>query len=184
MCLLYLMDETTDKTNKLKEIVKEDIRQILKPSENDNHELRKTLINKNNCSSNRVLEFIFNKDLQSYFKQIIGNYYIWLHIGIMTMGIYIILFSMNQLALIFVIIVLAIDAFTIVILHDCPLTMLERYYVKHSSVYWRLDALRNSGIKYSLENEYDIQLEVVINGAAMAIFKLFCIVVLQSKPFI
>ena len=35
------MDETTDKTNKIKEIVKEDIRQILKPSENDNHELRK-----------------------------------------------------------------------------------------------------------------------------------------------
>ena len=62
--------------------------------------------------------------------------------------------------------------------------MLERYYIKNSSVYWRLDKLRNSGIKYSLENEYDIQLEVVINGAAMAIFKLFCVIVLQSKPFV
>ena len=131
-----------------------------------------------------VLSYIFNKNLQNIFQKIIGNYYVWLHIGIMTFGIYIILFSMNQLALLFVIVILAIDAFTIVILHDCPLTMLERYYIKHSSVYWRLNSLRNSGIKYSLENEYDIQLEVVINGAAMAIFKLFCIIVLQSKPFI
>ena len=136
------------------------------------------------CCSNLLIEFVFNKNLQHYFQHIIGNYYVWLHMGIMTMGIYIIMFSMNQIALLFVIIVLAIDAFTIIILHDCPLTMLERYYIKHSSVYWRLNKLRNSGIKYSLENEYDIQLEVVINGAAMAIFKLFCIIVLQSKPFI
>ena len=59
--------------------------------------------------------------------------------------------------------VLAIDAFTIIILHDCPLTMLERYYIKHSSVFWRLSSLRNLGIKYTSENEYDLQLEVIIN---------------------
>ena len=137
-----------------------------------------------NTFKDTILHWIFNKTLQQYFQYIIGNYYVWLHVGIMAMGIYLILFSMNPYSLLCVITILAIDAFTIIIMHDCPLTMLERYYIKNSSVYWRLNKLRNCGIKYSLENEYDIQLEVVINGAAIAIFKLFCIIILKSKPFI
>ena len=162
------------------EIIKDDV-------ENSDGQNYKSSIKK--CTSNHtftdsILYYIFNKHLQEYFQRLIGNYYVCLHIGIMTLGIYIIIFSMNPYALLFVINVLAIDAFTIIILHDCPLTMLERYYIKHSSVFWRLDNLRKSGIKYSLQNEYDIQLEVVINGAAMAIFKLFCIVVLQSKTLV
>ena len=134
--------------------------------------------------SDTILHTIFNSTLQKYFRQIIGNYYVWIHLFIMTLGVYIILFSMNPYSLIFMINILAIDAFTIVILHDCPLTMLERYYIKNSSVYWRLKTLRNCGIKYTLENEYDIQLEVVINAAALAIFKLFFITIFNSKPFI
>ena len=182
MYILYLMDQTNKTENESNDINEKSNKINTNILDND---FNKSFISKQaKPCSNILLKFVFNKKLQYYFQHIIGNYYVWLHMGIMIMGIYIILFSMNPIYLLFVIIVLAIDAFTIIILHDCPLTMLERYYIKNSSVYWRLDKLRNSGIKYSLENEYDIQLEVVINAAALAIFKLFFITIFNSKPFI
>ena len=118
-----------------------------------------------------LLNYVFSENLQKFFKNTIGNYYTILHILIALFGSYIIIFSMNPYHLLILMNVLAIDAFTIIILHDCPLTMLERYYIKHSSVFWRLSSLRNLGIKYTSENEYDLQLEVIINSASICILK-------------
>ena len=144
------------------------------------------------CTSQSYMEntilnhYILHPKIRNVVKYLIGNYYSLLHLCIAMLGAYVILFSNNVFYLMCVINVLAVDALTILILHDCPLTMLERYYIKHSTINWRLKSLRNCGIKYTLENEYDIQFEVIINSASLAIFKMFCLIALnpnQSMTF-
>jgi hypothetical protein len=184
-------DNPNDKSQSITPVKDEETCNIEDSMENEQNQcIRSQIVPP--CTSQSYMEntvlnhYILHPKIRNVVKYLIGNYYSLLHLCIAMLGAYVILFSNNVFYLMCVINVLAVDALTILILHDCPLTMLERYYIKHSTINWRLKSLRNCGIKYTLENEYDIQFEVIINSASLAIFKMFCLIALnpnQSMTF-
>ena len=75
-----------------------------------------------------VLKFI-----QKYVpKKMIGYYYQILHNIIIFGGSYILLFSNNIAHLVACLIIVSLDAFANVVCHDCPLTSLEKKYLRNS----------------------------------------------------
>ena len=67
---------------------------------------------------------------------------------------FIALFSMNLTHLAILFIIVSFDAFAIVVLHACPLTALERKYIKSSSCDDRDELLGALGISYNCNHEY------------------------------
>ena len=81
---------------------------------------------------NVVREFlnnVINKDLKS---KILGSYYVIIHSLIMYFGMTIILFSNNIYHLFAILLFVSLDALSVVILHDCPITLLELLDVANS----------------------------------------------------
>jgi hypothetical protein len=74
---------------------------------------------------------------------------------------------------------IAIDAFTLVVIHDCPLTMLEKKYLGTSITEVKQTFLKNIGILYHCNHEYESQLEFVINIASIIIFKILMIIFMK-----
>jgi len=91
----------------------------------------------------------------------------------------IVLFSnkLSHLAIIFMIV--SMDAFSIVVLHRCPLTDLERKYIKRSSCDDRDELLNSIGVSYDCDHEYEKQIELLINVWLMIAGKCMCIIVLK-----
>ena len=91
----------------------------------------------------------------------------------------IVLFSnkLSHLAIIFMIV--SMDAFSIVVLHRCPLTDLERKYIKRSSCDDRDELLNSIGVSYDCDHEYEKQVELLINVWLMIAGKCMCIIVLK-----
>lgn len=114
-----------------------------------------------------------------YLKQLIGHYYIWIHILIGFMGGFILFFSNNLVALLFLFIIISTDALTIIILHDCPLTMLEQQYLGRTCIQMQKKIYKKMKIVYKCNHSYETQLEFVINLACFTIVKIFCIIIMQ-----
>ena len=91
----------------------------------------------------------------------------------------IVLFSnkLSHLAIIFMIV--SMDAFSIVVLHRCPLTDLERKYIKRSSCDDRDELLNSIGVSYDCDHEYEKQVELLINVWLMVAGKCMCIIVMK-----
>jgi hypothetical protein len=122
-------------------------------------------------SKNIINEFVMNPVrrlstfIYNYFKlqnvnlkqyHILHNFYIFL-IGI------ILLFNKNLFHLIILLIIISLDAFSIVVLHNCPLTILEQKYLKTSLFKQRNKLIKKIGIPYKCNHEYEQTLEGVIN---------------------
>lgn len=80
---------------------------------------------------NDTINKIIGKDLR---HRIFGLYYGYIHTAIMFLGVSIILFSNNIFFLTVLLIIVSLDAFTMVVIHDCPLTMLEKKHLGVSIV--------------------------------------------------
>lgn len=117
--------------------------------------------------------------IKPYFEFFIGGYYQSLHCGVAGFGIFVILFSCNLFYLIIILLMLSLDAFTITVLHDCPLTLLEKKYLQISAASLRQKTIQKLGIVYKCNHLYEAQLEFVINAATITIFKILCIIVLR-----
>ena len=85
--------------------------------------------------------------------------------------------KLSHLAIIFMIV--SMDAFSIVVLHRCPLTDLERKYIKRSSCDDRDELLNSVGVSYDCDHEYEKQVELLINVWLMIAGKCMCIIVLK-----
>ena len=85
--------------------------------------------------------------------------------------------KLSHLAIIFMIV--SMDAFSIVVLHRCPLTDLERKYIKRSSCDDRDELLNSIGVSYDCDHEYEKQVELLINVWLMIAGKCMCIIVLK-----
>jgi hypothetical protein len=110
---------------------------------------------------NQVMSFFHpylkNFDLRKhYLYQLIHTIYIW------AVGA-ILLFNCNLVHLIVLLIIISLDAVSIVILHECPLSILERRYCQITLADFRSTTLKNSGIAYNCNHEYEKQIELLIN---------------------
>ena len=125
---------------------------------------------------NDTINKILGKDLK---HRILGLYYSHIHTAIMFLGISIILFCNNIFYLTALLIIISLDAFTIVIIHDCPLTMLEKKHLGTSIVEVKKKFFKSIGILYECNHVYEYQLELVINVASATIFKILILIFIK-----
>lgn len=126
---------------------------------------------------NQVMSFchpyLKNFDLRKhYLYQAIHTIYIW------AVGA-ILLFDCNLIHLMVLLIILSLDAISIVILHECPLSILERRYCGVTLADTRTVILKNSGIAYNCSHEYEKQIELLINIWTLIAGKCMGVVVLN-----
>ena len=93
---------------------------------------------------------------------------------------FIIIFNTNLLYLVIVLLIVSLDAFSIVVLHRCPLTILEKKYLKKTSCEKRKNILKNLGILYKCNHEYENQIELLINVWMLVAGKCILIILLNT----
>ena len=116
------------------------------------------------------------RKLESFF----GGYYTLLHTFFVVTCGYLILFDNSLSHLLIGLFIISLDGYANVVLHDCPLSMLENKYIEKSGIDTRLEFLRSLGIMYSAENKFDIQLEVIINGWSLLAGKILFLICFQN----
>ena len=72
-----------------------------------------------------------------------------------------------------------IDSLCIVILHDCPLTLLEKKYLGSSIAELREKKLANYDILYKEDHSYETQVELLINLTCLIVFKILILIFLD-----
>ena len=148
---MSICENNIDKSLKPKKIKKPKIKKLEQP--NECIDINSNIIRK---ISNK-LHGLFN------FKNFKGDLYYNLHLYfIYTIGV-IIMFSTSINTLGIILLIISLDAFSVVILHECPLTTMERKYLGYSSCDKRNDLLKNSGIMYNCDHNYEKQIELLIN---------------------
>jgi len=94
---------------------------------------------------------------------------------------FIIIFNTNLYYLVIIILIVSLDAFSIVVLHQCPLTILEKKYLKRTSCEERKTILKNLGIFYKCNHYYENQIELLINVWLLVVGK--CLIIILLKTF-
>jgi hypothetical protein len=125
--------------------------------------------------SENIVRIILNS-VPSCVKAFIGSYYAFIHSLIAFLGLLILLFSNNIIYLSILLLAIILDSLAIVFLHDCPLTMLEKKYLGTSTITSRRTALKNMGILFTCDHEYESQLELLINLWTIVAIKIFVII--------
>jgi hypothetical protein len=115
----------------------------------------------------------------NFMKQVIGNYYGLLHTILIIGGAAIILFSKNLIQLSIILLIISLDAFAIVVRHDCPLTQMEEKYLGISGKRQINEFLRSYGLVYNCSHLYESQLELVVNFWALTACKIVMLICLK-----
>lgn len=115
----------------------------------------------------------------NFMKQVIGNYYGLLHTILIIGGAAIILFSKNLIHLSIILLIISLDAFAIVVRHDCPLTQMEEKYLGVSGKRQINEFLRSYGLVYNCSHLYESQLELVVNFWALTACKIVMLICLK-----
>lgn len=110
----------------------------------------------------------------------IGQYYQLLHNIIIFGGSCVILFNTNVYHLIVLLIVISLDAFANVVCHDCPLTNLEKQYLKSSLSHDRRKTFKNLNIMYKCNHIYESQVELIVNMWSLVAAKIVIIIALRT----
>ena len=127
-------------------------------------------------TSHYLLEF-----LSKYSNKVIGYYYTTIHCIIMVFCGFIICFNTNIVQLGCTLLVISLDAFSIVVLHGCPLTTLERNYLQTDTSKERRDYFKKCGIVYQCDHEYEKQIELLVNVWSLLALK--CLFLIVFKTF-
>ena len=110
---------------------------------------------------------------------IIGNYYVIIHFVIGFLGLFVLLFSTSLAHLSILFLITSMDALAIVVLHDCPLTMLEQKYLTNSSVKYRNKLVKSAKIVYKCNHLYESQIELLVNAWCFVAIKMLCIIIIR-----
>ena len=165
------MASTLEKES-VKESVKEDVKEKNKCSKS-----RKRLKMIEDSAIRKFCMYLYKKfnlrDVQE------STLYRHIHDSFIFLVSFIALFSMNLTHLTVLFIIVSFDAFAIVVRHGCPLTALERKYIKRSSCDDRDELLGALGISYDCNHEYEKQIELLINVWMMVAGKCMCIIVMK-----
>jgi hypothetical protein len=113
-------------------------------------------------------------------NSLIGYYYLMLHNLLLLGGGLILLFSNNVVYLTMLALIIMGDAACIVTLHNCPLTLLEQNYLNRNFAKETKNALAYANVVYKCEHVYETQLEFVINLWTFVVFKIFCVMLMQT----
>jgi hypothetical protein len=114
-----------------------------------------------------------------FMKYVIGNYYEMLHTILIIGGAAIILFSKNISHLAALLFIMSLDAFAIVVRHDCPLTEMEEKYLGVSGKRRINNFFKSSGLVYNCSHLYESQLELVVNFWALTACKIVMLICLK-----
>lgn len=112
-------------------------------------------------------------------KKIIGSYYWILHIFIMLSCGIILLFDNNIYNLVILLNIACLDCIACIFLHDCPLTILEKKYLKTSIVKKKTNLFKNANIFYKCDHRYEKTLEFLTNIVSFIVGKISFLLILK-----
>jgi len=113
------------------------------------------------------------------FNRLKGAMYFNIHLYVVFIIGFATLFTTSIATLIALLVIVSMDALSIVVLHECPLTTMEKKYLGITSCEIRNEFLYNSGIMYTCEHDYEKQIELLINVWTMIAGKCLTIIFLQ-----
>jgi hypothetical protein len=113
------------------------------------------------------------------FKKMKGLTYYYLHCFFILIIIFIVFFSTSKIELIIVLIIITLDAMSVIYLHECPLTTLEKKYLGYSSCDERNYILKKNNILYKCNHTYEKQMELLINVWCIVAIKCLIIIFLN-----
>ena len=112
---------------------------------------------------------------------LIGLYYSNLHMFLAFIGVANIFFNNNIYQLCLIAFIYVLDIILIIAFHDCPLTTLENKYIGESAINIRNMYMKNTKwLDYECSDQYELQLEVVVNIGMLVIIKIGSICFLDS----
>ena len=111
----------------------------------------------------------------------LNKFYIFLHMWFIFIIGFIALFNNNIIHLCVLLFIISMDAFSVVVLNECPLTRLEKKYLNITSSEMRTISLKQCGILYECDHEYEKQIELLINVWMIISGK--CLIILFLKTF-
>jgi hypothetical protein len=94
---------------------------------------------------------------------------------------FILTFDCNILHLIIILIIISLDAFAMIVFHRCPVTLLEKKYLKYNIPNILKKNLKSLNICYNCSHEYESQIEVIINVWLLIASK--CLIIIFLKMF-
>lgn len=122
------------------------------------------------------------RSLAPYLKPWIGCYYGIIHISIMVIGATLLLFDNNLIHLWMMLTFISLDALSTVILHNCPLTLLERKYLGLGWKGFQNKFLKKIKIDFRCNHEYESTIELLTNLGSLTIFKILFICAMNCFP--
>lgn len=133
----------------------------------------------------KLLGFNIIRKLTGTFKKsfgrdfVIGSLYYSIHqVFIFLIG-FISTFTFNIIFLCAILVIVSMDALSIVVLHDCPLTIMEKKYLGTSVCEHRNIILKELGISYRCDHIYEQTLELLINVWMLLAMKICLIIVFK-----
>jgi hypothetical protein len=142
---------------------------------------------KHNKNTRSLLNNVIRKSSKMLQKQyqlptpsLRGEYYYTVHnLIIFCIGI-ILAFSTHIGHLAVCLVVISMDALSVVVLQDCPLSLLEERYLNTSSTRERKDFMCSLGVGYNCDHQYEKIIELLINVLSICALKMFVIILLRS----
>jgi hypothetical protein len=139
---------------------------------------KKKLINViNNSRARKITNCIREKlNITDY---VFGSYYYLLHYTFMILITIIFIFTNNITFLVILLNIILLDAASVVVLHDCPLSILEKKYLGISCVENRLYHMKNYNIMYTNSKVYDSTLDNLINAWSLVAIKILLLIIVK-----
>jgi hypothetical protein len=114
-------------------------------------------------------------------KYMKGLLYFNIHLYLIFVIGFITLFTTSINVLLVVLIIVSLDAISIVFMHECPLTTMEKKYLGVTSCEIRNQILEKTGIMYKCDHDYEKQIELLINIWTIIASK--CLFIIFLKMF-
>ena len=106
--------------------------------------------------------------------------YLIIHTIFIFLISFVALFNNNIYHLCIILIIISLDAFSVVVLHECPLTTMEKKYMNLSCCDIRNENLKKMDILYNCDHNYEKQIELLINSWTLIAGKCACIIFLKT----
>ena len=130
---------------------------------------------------NVFYNFIYNLfkkcGILTFFK---SNYYGFVHWIYAIFIAIIIIINNNICHLLAVLFIISLNAISIVILHQCPITMLEKKHTETSLTHNKITFYTNLGVSYKCKHSFEQELETVINVWLCIALKCLLLIILKT----
>lgn len=118
-----------------------------------------------------------------HFEAISNHYFLMLHCIFISFVSIVFIFCTNVYYLVILLFIITMDAFSVVVFHKCPLTILEEKYLGTNTSDERRHNMEKCGIVYNCDHEYEKQIELLINVWSLIAVKCLGIIGLKTFDF-